>query len=85
MDLRKPYRHAQPVILQLKNLYGHDDTGQCETSLECSSENLPLDRQLVTNVKNYIRNGVLLLDIEESDLQNVTIRVAKQVRYTSEI
>lgn len=78
MDKRKRYRHAKPVIVQLNHLHGSGDTVKCETSSQYNG-NFPLDKKFMANVKNYIRNGVLLLDMEEKDLRNITIRVIEQV------
>lgn len=66
--------------MQLKYLHGNDGNGPSETSSQYNG-NFPLDRQFIANVRNYAGNGNLLLDIDENDLQNITIRVAEQVLY----
>lgn len=75
------YHHAKPKLVRLKQWKGNEDeeSGQCEQSSNSISDNLIYARQLLANVKEYLKSGVVLLDMEESDLDNITIRVAEQV------
>lgn len=81
MDNRhQRYHHAKPVIVRLNQWHGKGESGQCEQSTQLISDSSLMDRILLANVKNYFENGVVLLDIEEKDLQNITTRVAEQVQ-----
>lgn len=81
MDNRhQRYHHSKPVIVRLNQWHGKEESGQCEQSSQLISDNSLLDRPLLANVENYLKSGVVLLDIEESDLQTITLRVAEQVR-----
>lgn len=72
------YHRSKPLIVRLK--HGEEESGQCEQSSQLISDNSLLDRQLLANLDNYFKSGVVLFDIEESDLQKITIRVLEEVK-----
>lgn len=79
MDKRQHrYHQAKSVVVHLRQWHGNEECEQCEESSQSGDNSLLLGPSWIS-VKNYLTNGVVLLDIEESDLQKITIRVMEQV------
>lgn len=73
------YHQADPLTVRLMQWHGDEESGEWEESTQLIRNKSSLDTTLLTNFQNFIANGAVLLDIEETDYKNITSRVAEQV------
>lgn len=73
------YQQAQPLAARLMQWHGDEESGEWEETTQMIKDKSSLDPALLSNLQNYIANGSVLLDVEETDLKNIISRVAEQV------
>ncbi|KAJ6649122.1 Band 3 anion transport protein [Pseudolycoriella hygida] len=73
------HHHSKPAVVRLKQWEVKEESGQCDEFCRLICNDSSMDESLLASVTNYLNNGVVLLDIEETELETIMARVGDQM------